>query len=59
MQNEPIGALAHLGLARAYAMSVDSAKAHAEYENFLALWMDADPGLRILKEAKSEYSKVQ
>jgi eukaryotic-like serine/threonine-protein kinase len=59
VQNEPIGALAHLGLARAYAMSVDPAKAHAEYENFFALWKDADPGLRILKEAKAEYAKVQ
>jgi eukaryotic-like serine/threonine-protein kinase len=59
VQNEPIGALAHLGLARAYAMSVDPAKAHAEYENFFALWKDADPGLRILKEAKAEYAKLQ
>ncbi len=59
VQNEPIGALAHLGLARAYAMSVDSAKARAEYEDFLVLWKDADPGLHILKQAKAEYAKLQ
>ena len=59
VQNEPIGALAHLGLARAYAMSVDTAKARAAYENFLALWKDADPALHILKEAKAEYAKLQ
>jgi tetratricopeptide (TPR) repeat protein len=59
VQNEPIGAFAHLGLARAYAMSVDTAKARAAYENFLALWKDADPALHILKEAKAEYAKLQ
>jgi eukaryotic-like serine/threonine-protein kinase len=59
VQNEPIGALAHLGLARAYAMSADTAKARAAYENFLALWKDADPALHILKEAKAEYAKLQ
>jgi eukaryotic-like serine/threonine-protein kinase len=59
VQNAPIGALAHLGLARAYAMSVDTAKARAAYENFLALWKDADPALYILKEAKAEYAKLQ
>jgi tetratricopeptide (TPR) repeat protein/predicted Ser/Thr protein kinase len=59
VQNEPIGALAHLGLARAYAMSDDTAKARAAYGNFLALWKDADPALHILKEAKAEYAKLQ
>jgi tetratricopeptide (TPR) repeat protein/predicted Ser/Thr protein kinase len=59
VQNEPIGALAHLGLARAYAMSVDTTKARAAYENFLALWKDADPALHILMEAKAEYAKLQ
>jgi tetratricopeptide (TPR) repeat protein/predicted Ser/Thr protein kinase len=59
VQNEPIGALAHLGLARAYALSVDTDKARAAYENFLALWKDADPALNILKEAKAEYAKLQ
>jgi hypothetical protein len=59
VQNVPIGALAHLGLARAYAMSVDTAKARAAYEDFLTLWKDADPALHILKEAKAEYAKLR
>ena len=59
VQNEPIGALAQLGLARAYAISVDTGKARTAYENFLTLWKDADPSLHILKEAKAEYAKLQ
>jgi len=42
----PIGALAHLGLGRAYAMAGDNAKARAAYQDFLALWKDADPTSR-------------
>jgi len=57
--NEPIGALAHLGLGRAYVLSHDEAKAKAEYQNFLTLWKDADPDIPILKEAKTEYAKLQ
>jgi len=57
--NEPIGALAHLGLGRAYAISGDAAKAKSEYQDFLALWKDADPDIPILKEAKAEYAKLQ
>jgi eukaryotic-like serine/threonine-protein kinase len=57
--NSLIGALAHLGLARAYAMQGDRAKAHAAYEDFLALWKDADPDIPILKDAKAEYAKLQ
>jgi predicted Zn-dependent protease len=53
------GALAHLGLARAYAMQGDTAKARAAYQNFLALWKGADPEIPILKEAKTEYTKLQ
>jgi tetratricopeptide (TPR) repeat protein len=59
VQNEPIGALAHLGLARAYALSGDTVKAQAAYQDFLALWKDADPDIPILKEAKAEYVKLQ
>ncbi len=40
--NFPLGALAHLGLARAYALQGDSAKARAAYQDFLTLWKDAD-----------------
>jgi predicted Zn-dependent protease len=57
--NEPIGALAHLGLGRAFAMSGDSAKAKAAYQDFLSLWKDADPDIPILKQAKAEYAKIQ
>jgi eukaryotic-like serine/threonine-protein kinase len=57
--NEPIGALAHLQLGRAYAMQGDSAKARAAYQDFLTLWKDADPDIPILKQAKAEYAKLQ
>ena len=59
VQNEPIGALAYLGLARAYALSHDSAQAHAAYQEFFALWKDADPDVPILKQARAEYAKLQ
>jgi predicted Zn-dependent protease len=52
------GALAHLGLARAYAISGDAAKARAAYQDFLTLWKDADPDIPILVEAKAEYAKL-
>jgi serine/threonine protein kinase/predicted Zn-dependent protease len=56
--NFPWGALARLGLARAYAMQGDKAKARAAYQDFLTLWKDADPDIPILKEAKAEYAKL-
>jgi eukaryotic-like serine/threonine-protein kinase len=59
VSNEPIGALAHLGLARAYALSGDTAKAKPAYQDFFALWKDADPDIPILKQAKAEYAKLQ
>jgi len=57
--NYPLGALAHLQLGRAYAMSGDPTKAKSAYQDFFALWKDADPDIPILKEAKAEYAKVQ
>ncbi|HSY11184.1 MAG TPA: hypothetical protein VK976_03255, partial [Verrucomicrobiae bacterium] len=62
--NFPWGALARLGLARAYALDAakDPAardKARAAYQNFLTLWKDADPGLPTLAQAKAEYAKLQ
>ena len=57
--NFPLGALAHLGLARAYALSGDTTKAKTAYQDFFALWKDADPDIPILKEAKAEYAKLQ
>jgi serine/threonine protein kinase/tetratricopeptide (TPR) repeat protein len=59
VMNFPLGALAHLGLARAYVLSGDTAKARAAYQDFFALWKDADPDIPILKEAKAEYAKLQ
>ena len=55
----PLMSLAHLGLARANAMSGDTAKARNAYQDFFALWKDADPDIPILKEAKAEYVKLQ
>jgi DNA-binding winged helix-turn-helix (wHTH) protein/Flp pilus assembly protein TadD len=55
----PIGALAHLGLARAYAMQGDTAKSRAAYQDFLRLWKDADPDIPILQAAQTEYAKLQ
>ncbi|MFY9531925.1 MAG: protein kinase [Candidatus Acidiferrales bacterium] len=57
--NFPLGALAHLGLGRAYALSGDTAKASSAYQDFFALWKDADPDIPILKQAKSEYAKLK
>jgi len=59
VQNFLLGSLARLQLARAYALSGDTAKAKAAYQDFLALWKDADPDIPILKEAKAEYAKLQ
>jgi serine/threonine protein kinase len=56
--NAPIGALAHLGLARAYVLQGDTAKASAAYQDFLTLWKDADPDIPIFIAAKAEYAKL-
>lgn len=55
---DPLYALAHLDLGRAYAAQGDTAKAKASYQDFFALWKDADPGVPILKTARAEYSKL-
>jgi serine/threonine protein kinase/tetratricopeptide (TPR) repeat protein len=54
-----IAALARLQLGRAYVLSGDTPKAKTAYQDFLALWKDADPDIPILKQAKSEYAKLQ
>ena len=56
--NFPWGALARLGVARAYAMQGDLAKARTSYQDFLALWKDADPDIPILKQAKAEFANL-
>ena len=53
------GALARLGLARAYAMQGDTVKSRATYQDFLTLWKEADLDVPILKRAKAEYAKLQ
>jgi serine/threonine protein kinase len=57
--NDPIGALAHLGLGRAYALAGDSAKAKTAYQDFFALWKNADPDIPILLQAKAEYAQLK
>ena len=56
---DPIGALAHLQLGRAFVLAGDTAKARTAYQDFLALWKGADPGIPILKQAKAEYAELQ
>jgi len=53
-----VGALAHLGLGRAYALEGEKAKARNAYQEFFALWRDADSDIPILKNAKAEYKKL-
>jgi tetratricopeptide (TPR) repeat protein len=55
----PEHSLARLGLGRAFVITGDRAKATATYQDFFALWKDADPDIPILKEAKAEYAKLQ
>ena len=57
--NQPIGALAHLGLARSYTLQANIPKARATYSNFLSLWKNADPDISLLKEAKAEFAKLK
>jgi serine/threonine protein kinase len=58
VQSEAIGALAHLDLARAYVLQRDTAKARAAYQDFFALWKNADADVPILVTAKAEYAKL-
>jgi eukaryotic-like serine/threonine-protein kinase len=57
--NEPIAALALLGLARSHALAGDAPKAQTAYRDFLTLWKDADPDVPVLVAAKSEYAKLK
>jgi tetratricopeptide (TPR) repeat protein len=56
--NPPWQVLAHLYLGRAWALAGDKAKSRQEYQNFLAIWKDADPDIPIYQQAKAEYSKL-
>ena len=55
----PLYPLARLGSGRAYALQGDKAKAREAYQDFFAMWKDADPDVPILKEAKAEYAKLE
>ncbi|MGC1106512.1 MAG: protein kinase [Candidatus Acidiferrales bacterium] len=59
MPNSPFHALAHLGLGRAYALAGEKDKARAAYEDFLALWKDADSDIPVVKQAKAEYARLR
>ena len=59
VQSAPIGALAHLEIARAYDLERDTAKARVAYHEFLTLWKDADPDIPIFIAAKAEYAKLK
>ena len=56
--NGILGALAYLQLGRAYELSRDIPKARNAYQSFLAYWKDADSDLRLLQQAKAEYSAL-
>jgi tetratricopeptide (TPR) repeat protein len=53
--NQPIRALAHLGLGRAFVLQGDTVKAKAAYQDFLTLWKNADADIPVLQQAKAEY----
>jgi len=55
---DPVGALAHVQLGRAYALSGDKTKAKSAYRDFLTLWKDADPDIPIVKQARAEYANL-
>ena len=57
--NEPIGALAHLDLGRAYALSGDTVKARTKYQDFFVQWKDADPDIPILRQARREFARLR
>jgi tetratricopeptide (TPR) repeat protein len=56
---DPVLVLAHIGLARSYALSGEFAKARAQYEAFFALWNGADQDLPVLKRAKAEFGNLR
>jgi tetratricopeptide (TPR) repeat protein len=59
IMNYPLGALARLGLARAYALQNDTAKARSAYQEFFVLWRDADSDIPIFQEAHAEFNRLQ
>jgi hypothetical protein len=58
VQNALYGAVAHIQLARAHALQGDVSKARKDYEDFFALWKDADSDIPIRLQAKAEYARL-
>jgi serine/threonine protein kinase/tetratricopeptide (TPR) repeat protein len=56
---DPVGALSHLQLGRAYLLAGDRIKAKGAYQDFLSLWKNADPDIPILKTARAEYDRLK
>jgi predicted Zn-dependent protease len=56
---DPIMPLAKVGLARAYVLAGDKARGRVAYQDFFALWKNADPDIPVLREIKTEYAKLQ
>jgi hypothetical protein len=56
--SDPVGALAHLQLGRALVLSGDKVKGKSAYQQFLALWKDADPDIPVLIQAKKEFAAL-
>ena len=59
MGNNPLFVLAHLGLARAYALQGQRDQSRAAYQEFFNLWKAADPDIPIYQQAKAEYAKLR
>ena len=59
VMNSPLAALARYQLARALSIKGDTAAGRKAYQDFFALWKDADPDIPILQQAKAEYAKMQ
>jgi eukaryotic-like serine/threonine-protein kinase len=57
--NLPVGALARLGLARAYSLSGRTAEARDAYQSFFKLWNDADPDIPVLRQAHAEFDRLK
>jgi serine/threonine protein kinase/tetratricopeptide (TPR) repeat protein len=56
---DPIGALAHLQLGRAFVLAGDNVKGKAAYQDFFGIWKDADPNIPMLKQAQAEYADLR